>query len=148
MNGHRVNGLSGVKSKGDLTGEDYLFLIGLGLLILFLVLSHSWTPEVVHSGLIFWMSVTLLFLSMAPDYVNREVARGWLQEYKGSRVENFYRKVYNVTRNSEKYFNSGNFFVVGIILTILSVFVLFYTGEIQEALFGVSYGAFVRAILA
>lgn len=135
------------RGRSELTGEDFMFLLGLGLFILFLVLAHPSTPGFTHQSLIFWMSVTMLFLSMAPDYVNVEMAKEWLEEYKGSRVEGFYRRIYNAARNGDEYFSSGNFFVAGVLLTILAVFLLFYTGEIKGFVFGISYGAFMRAIL-
>lgn len=135
------------RDQSELTGEDFMFLLGLGLFILFLVLVHPSTPGFTYQSLIFWMSVTMLFLSMAPDYVNVDRAKEWLDEYKGSRVEGVYRKVYNAARNGDEYFSSGNFFVAGVLLTILAVFLLFYTGEIQVIIFGISYGFFMRAIL-
>lgn len=138
---------AGEQNEGKLTGEDLMFLLGLGLFVLFLALAHPSTPSLSHSTLIFWMSITLLFLSMAPDYVNRETAREWLKEYRNTRLEGLYRKIYEVARDSERYFSSDRFFIAGIALTILAVTILFYTGEIPEPVFGISYGAFMRAIL-
>ncbi|KXA94746.1 hypothetical protein AKJ65_03520 [candidate division MSBL1 archaeon SCGC-AAA259E19] len=135
------------QNEGKLTGEDFMFLLGLGLFILFLALAHPSTPSLSHDTLIFWMSVTMLFLSMAPDYVNREKAREWLEEYGESRLEGLYRRIYEVARDSERYFSSDRFFLVGIALTILAVITLFHTGEIPEPVFGISYGIFMRAIL-
>lgn len=62
--------------SSGLTDYDFVFLLGLGLFIVFLVLSHPSTPGIAHGTLIFWMSITMLFLSIAPDYVNEDVAEG------------------------------------------------------------------------
>lgn len=134
------------KDEG-LSGEDYLFLLGLGLFITYLIIAHPKTPSMRHGMLILSTSVTMLVLSMASDYLNREVAEEWMTEYRGTRLEGFYTKIYNIAKNSGKYFDSDTFFVTGVILTILAIVVLFMTGEIQGVIFGTSYGAFMRAIL-
>lgn len=146
-------GIPGPKSRqrshisSDIAGEDFLFLLGLSLFILFLVLAHPSTPSVSHQTIIFWMSVALLFLSMAPDYLNRQVAMDWLNEYRSTRFEVFYRRIWTIAENSDRYFSSDKFFILGVLLTILAIGALFYTGEIQEWIFGISYGVFMRALL-
>lgn len=130
-----------------LTGTDFLFLMGLALLITFLVLTHPRTPDLIHHTLLFWMSITLLIFSMTPDYINVERAHKWVNDYSGSRLEGLYRKILNITEASYRYFNSKNFFITAIVLTLSGIVTLFYTGEIIESIFGVSYGVFMRAIL-
>lgn len=131
----------------ELMGEDYMFLLGLGLFISFLALAHPIAPEIPHQILLFWMSITMLLLSMAPDYVNREQARKWLEEYRNTKLEGLYRRIFNVAENSDRYFSSKKFFLLGILLALTAVFVFFYTGEVQEIIFGISSGVFIRAIL-
>lgn len=133
--------------EGGLSGEDFLFLLGLGLFILFLVLAHPLTPGLAHQSLILWASITMLFLSMAPDYVNRETAKKWMETYKDSRVGGFFERIYGVAQDSDRYFGHEKFFVAGILMTLVAVIALFYTGRIQEVPFGISYGILMRAIL-
>ncbi len=130
-----------------LSGNDFLFLIGLGLLIFYLVLNLPYTPSVAHIGLLFWMSVSMLFLSMAPDYLNEERAREWSEHYEGTKLEGLYGRIHSVASNGDRYFSSGKFFAAGVVLTLLAVAVLFWRGEIPEYLFGISYGVLMRAIL-
>lgn len=138
--------LSKRKSEG-LSGEDFMFLLGLGLFITFLALAHPSTWDLAHSELIFWMSATLLFLSMVPDYVNKEVASEWLEKYRNTKVEGIYERIYHIAENGDRYFNSRKFFIGGVLLTLAAIVVLFYAGMIIEILFGVSYGFLMRAIL-
>lgn len=133
-----------------LTGEDYAFLVGLGLFIFFLFLAHPSTLTLGHQVVIFWISITLLFLSMAPDYVNRKTARGWMEDYRRTRLAGFYSKIYSVARNGDRYFNPQNFVISGIILTVITVVITLRgvvgTG-VQEFLFGIALALYVRGIL-
>lgn len=138
------------KQGGGLTGGDYTFLLGLGLFIFFLFLAHPSTFTITHQVVVFWVSVTLLFLSMAPDYVNRETAREWMQNYRRTKLAGLYNKIYSVARNGDRYFNSRNFIIAGIVLTVLTEITILrgIAGiEVQEFLFGIALALYVRGIL-
>lgn len=132
--------------ESRLSGLDVLFLIGLGLFIFFLFLVHPWTGSFVYDDLVFWSSVTMLFLSMAPDYVNKETAGEWLEEYRGAKVQGLYERVYRLVESG--YFDSDFFFALGIVLSIDGFVFMFMTGWITNPVFGVSYGVLLRAILS
>ena len=134
--------------REGLSSNDYLFLIGLGAFIVYLVLVHPSTPVLPYQNLLFWMSVTVLFLSMAPDYVNSEVTWEWLKEYKNTKLGGFYRKVHELSKNSDKYLSWPTFLTIGSILAIAGFLVFIYTAEISELLYGIAWGAVLRGMLA
>lgn len=133
--------------KKRLTSEDFAFLLGLGLFILFLVLSHPSTPKIEYQGLIFWMSLTLLFLSIAPEYVNVKTAKRWMEDRKGKRVEGLYRRIYCVIRKGEKYLKADYFFFAAILIFLIGLFLYYRLGGMPQLAFGVSYGVFIKALL-
>lgn len=51
-------------SQNRLEKNDYIFLIGLGLLILFLLIEHPMTPSFSYNALLFWMAFSMLLKSM------------------------------------------------------------------------------------
>ncbi len=131
-----------------LSGLDFLFLIGLALFIIYLFLAHPWTTKFAFSVLILWTSLTALFLSMAPDYINKDTAKEWLSEYRDTKVQGLYAKIYKLVEKGGKYLDSDFFFILGILLTISAIVFMFLSGSITNPIFGLSYGAFLRAILA
>lgn len=133
--------------KKRLTSKDLMFLLGLGLFILFLVLSHPNTPKIEYQGLIFWMSLTLLFLSIAPEYVNAKIAKRWLEDRRGRKVEGLYRCIYFMIRKGGKYLKTDHFFSAAILIFLIGLFLYYRLGEMPQLAFGVSYGVFIRALL-
>lgn len=137
----------GATEENGLSKNDVLFLIGLGLFIVFLSLAHPSTPEIAHQTLMFYTSVTALFLSMAPDYINRETAEEWLKEYRDTRLEGLYRRIHGIARKGDRYFGSTTFFLIGSVFVIAGVFALSRTGEVYESLYGLGWGALLRSII-
>lgn len=133
--------------KRRLTSEDFTFLLGLGLFILFLVLSHPNTSKFEYQSLIFWMSLTLLFFSIVPEYVNAKIAKKWLGDHRGKRIAGLYRHIYHMILKGRNHLKADFFFFTAILIFLIGVFFYVQSGEMPQFAFGVSYGAFVRALL-
>lgn len=138
--------------REDLTGNDWLFLLGLGVFILFLALAHPLTPEIRHGEFLFWAAVTALVISMAPDYVDEEEWRERAKEWgegdakMGRRETGPYRYLLSVKRYLEGM--TGERYL-GIALALASIGIILYaaTGRLNYVPFGAAYGVAMKALL-
>ncbi len=129
------------------SGENFLFLTGLGLFAFYLIMVHPSTPNFLFETIVFWMATTILILSIAPDYLNHQVIQQWLTKHKDSKLESLYEKAHYAAQTSHKYLNP-TIFIAAFILTLTAIAILLFTGDISEAYFGISYGLFMKALLA
>lgn len=137
-----------IREEHSISGEEFLFFTGLGLLILYFILAHPSTPNFRYSTVVFWMAATILVLVIAPDYLNYQVTQQWLIKHKDSKIESLYKKVYHIAQERHRYLKPTNLFCATLLLTLTAMAILLFTGNVAEVCFGASYGLLMKAILS
>jgi len=136
-----------IKEQHNTSENEFLFLTGLGLLILYFILANPATPNFHYSTTVFWMAATLLVLTIVPDYLNYQSTQQWLIKRKNSKTQSFYEKLQRSAQATHRHFNSI-LFCAAFLLTLTAIANLLLTGAVLESHFGASYGLFMKAVLS